>query len=128
LTLIQQDALHESRALLAALSFKPMLTPMTAREISMLLMTHSHHCNQVQLISQDSSVPQTALINDLPMPDSCKDALIAIESRGMPNIARHSTTTLRICEISTKGQPQLSASMNPHYLNASKLPKAFELQ
>jgi hypothetical protein len=60
------------------------------------------------------------------MPDSGKDALIG--SCGMPYIARHPTMTLRICEIGTKGQPQLSGSMNPQYLNASKLPKAYELQ
>jgi hypothetical protein len=59
------------------------------------------------------------------MPDSGKDALIAIESCGMPNITLHSTTMPRIHEIDTKGQPQLTASMNPQYLNASKLPKAF---
>jgi hypothetical protein len=35
----------------------------------------------------------------------------------------------RIRGIGTKGQPQLSASMNPQYLNASELPKAYyELQ
>jgi hypothetical protein len=55
---------------------------MTAREISKLLTTHSHHRNQVQLMSEDLSVPQTALVDDLPTPDSGKDALIG--SRGMP--------------------------------------------
>jgi hypothetical protein len=99
---------------------------MTAREISKLLTTHSHHRNQVRLMSEDSSVPQTALVDDLPMPDSGKDALIG--SRGMPYVARHPTMMSRICEIGTKGQPQLSASLNPQYLNASKLPKAYELQ
>jgi hypothetical protein len=125
-TLVQQDALRESLAILAAPCFKPTPTPMTAREISKLLTTHSHHRNQVRLMSEDSSVPQTALVDDLPTPDSGKDALIG--SRGMPYIARHPTITSRICEIGTKGQPQLSASLNPQYLNASKLPKAYELQ
>jgi hypothetical protein len=77
-------------------------------------------------MSEDSSVPQTALVDDLLMPDSGKDALFG--SRGMPYIACHPTMTLRFREIGTKGQPQLSASMNPQYLNASKLPKAYELQ
>jgi hypothetical protein len=102
--------------------------PMTAREISKLLMRQSHHFNQVPLTSEDLSVPQTALLNDLPMPDSGKDALMTIESCGMPIVTCHSTTMLRIHEISTKGEPQLSASMNPQCLNASDLPKAFELQ
>ena len=75
-TLVRQDALRESLALLAAPCFKPTPTPMTAREISKLLTTHSHHHNQVRLMSEDSSVLQTALVNDLPTPDSGKDALI----------------------------------------------------
>jgi hypothetical protein len=126
LTLVRQDALRESLALLAAPCFKLTRTPMTAGEISKLLKTHSHHRNQVPLMSEDSSVPQTALVDDLPMPDSCKDALIG--SRGMPYVTRHPTMTSRIREIGTKSQPQLSASMNLQYLNASKLPKAYELQ
>jgi hypothetical protein len=77
-------------------------------------------------MSEDLSVPQTALVDDLPMPESGKDALI--KSHGMPNVARHPTTKSRIREIGTKGQPQLSASMNPQYLNASALPNAYELQ
>jgi hypothetical protein len=125
-TLVRQDALRESLALLAAPCFKPTPTPMTAREISKLLTTHSHHHNQVRSTSEDSSVLQTALVNDLPTPDSGKDALI--RSRCRPYVARHPTTTRRIRETGTKGQPQLSASMNPRYLNASMLPKAYELQ
>jgi hypothetical protein len=42
-------------------------------------------------MSEDSSVPQTALVNDLPMPESGKDALI--KPRGMPNAAHHPTTS-----------------------------------
>jgi hypothetical protein len=107
--------------------FKPTPTPMTAREILKLLTTHSHHRNQVRLMSEDCLyLKQHWSTISQHQPDSGKDALIG--SRGMPYVARHPTMTSRICEIGTKGQPQLSASLNPQYLNASKLPKAYELQ